>query len=764
MNIRQFISIVGLCSLVTVSCQKTETAPGEHSGIYEGGRKTVEMMSPEEIESVAFIPGEAVIRLSEEMVDRIERCGVSQVTGSGELASVCKELGVSSMERLFPDAGEYEPRTRKEGLHRFYHVRFSEGIPISTAKTAFEKVKGVDSFEAQHRVYSTAVVNDEKYSSLWGLHGSYGIDVEKVWEYTMGDPSVSLCVVDDGIQYDHPDLEWNMGQASNCFNFVRNKAQIVPGDHATHVAGTIAGVGNNSIGVVGIAGGNYAENKKGITLINAQVFQGRQSASNFAPAIKWGADHGAVISQNSWGYIADVNDDGRVSQAELENYASSTIDSSIKSAIDYFIKYAGCDNNGEQKADSPMKGGLVVFAAGNESIPYGLPASYAPVLSVSATTKAGSVASYSNYGSWVNICAPGSGITSTVTNSKYDTYDGTSMACPHVSGTAALLLSFFGGEGFTPDDLKGIIIDGAKKSFIKTNGHECGPFLNAWNSFELGVERFNKRVNDPPVISTDYTGNFVFRHWEKASIPFLITDPDGDKVDVSYETDGKAQMVEGSNGQWSFSLYCDLVQDSREHNFKIIATDRFKASSEYEFKYKVLENRAPEVKKGLEGLLLGAGESSDKIDLTELFTDPDEETLKFTVTSSNPGLVGVDIKGNEMTVTGKVQGVATIKATAMDHMGLKATTTFDVMCRQDKNSYEVYPNPVTDCLYIRTGLTEERVNVTLTSSTGLKVYSGTVSCSVFNPGKVDFTSFAPGTYTLEIERAGVKTERSIVKI
>lgn len=100
-----------------------------------------------------------------------------------------------------------------------------------------------------------------------------------------------------------------------------------------------------------------------------QIFSG-MSGANVEAAIKYGTDNGAVISQNSWGF---------------EYPGPSQIPASIREAIDYFIKYAGCDNNGNQLPDSPMKGGMVIFAAGNDDKDFkSYPSAYPPVVSVSA--------------------------------------------------------------------------------------------------------------------------------------------------------------------------------------------------------------------------------------------------------------------------------------------------------------------------------------------------------------------------------------------
>jgi subtilisin family serine protease len=358
-----------------------------------------------------------------------------------------EEFGVSSMERLFPHAGEYEPRTRKEGLHRWYVLRYAESVPFTRAGAGFENIPGVEYVEPV-RAIKLDTYNDLT-SDLWGLDNTatpgFDINVLPVWEnYTMGNPEVIVSVVDNGVDIKHEDL------AANClstghYNAVDGNYSIVPGSHGTHVAGTIAAVGNNGKGVIGVAGGNAAKNKSGVKIMSCQIFKDTAEGSvsgNSGNAIKWGADHGAVISQNSWGYQADANGDGTISADELKVANSITVQGSDKAAIDYFIKYAGCDNNGNQLPDSPMKGGVVIFAAGNDALTNAAPANYEPVIAVGSVAMDGSRSSFSNYGNWVDIAAPGSAITSTIPGDKYGSMSGTSMACPHVSGVAALGLSY----------------------------------------------------------------------------------------------------------------------------------------------------------------------------------------------------------------------------------------------------------------------------------------------------------------------------------
>ncbi len=404
-------------------------------------------------------------------------------TRSSEFNAALEELGVKSMSRLFPHAGEYEKRTRAEGLHKWYVVEYDPSFVPTKAVDVFASIPGVEYTEPmpEPELNSLDIFNDPELYQQWHYYndGTFGetcvagadINVVPVWEnYTTGSDKVIVALVDGGVQQNHPDLKDNLIGGKN---YAQQDSPILPHGHGTHTAGTIAAVNNNGIGVCGIAGGDAARGVKGVKIWSAQILSdaGDAVTSRCATALKEGADYGAVISSNSWSIRSE--------------------NKSVNSAIDYFIKYAGCDNEGNQRPDSPMKGGVVIFSSGNDGADIGYPASYGPAIAVGAVGCDNKVGSYSNYGDWVDICAPGGGgsgglnVMSTVVGSTYIAWWGTSMSCPHVSGVAALLASYYGGPGFTNEMLEEKLIKGANYD-AGTVEAKSGPLLDALGSFMYG--------------------------------------------------------------------------------------------------------------------------------------------------------------------------------------------------------------------------------------------------------------------------------------
>ena len=302
--------------------------------------------------------------------------------------------------------------------------------------------------------------NDNFYGLQWGFkntgqdirgtNGTAGADIsaEAAWEIVTGNPDVIVAVIDNGIQYNHPDLEGNMWPGIG-----PEGTNTTPGDHGSHVGGTVAAVSNNGIGVAGTAGGDGSPNS-GVKLMSLDIFNGNHGMNNLQLNI-YAADNSAAISQNSWGYTVS----GVYNQVDLDG-------------IDYFNENAGGD---------VMDGGISIFAAGNDNNSQNwYPAFYSGTLAVASTDNLDKKSGFSNYGSWVDISAPGTNIASTGGGSNYLWMSGTSMACPHVSGVAALLLSYSPGT-MTNQQLWNLLVE---------NTDDIDPLNPNYNG-QLGTGRLN---------------------------------------------------------------------------------------------------------------------------------------------------------------------------------------------------------------------------------------------------------------------------------
>lgn len=577
------------------------------------------------------------------------------------MASAMKYAGAYKMERVFKPAGIYEKRTIAEGLDRWYTIYFDESKDVAEVLQQFNKAAGVEYAERvlpiarpkftakpytgpapQTRNQPTAsAFNDPLLAKQWHYyndgsvspHAKKGADcnLKPVWEkYTTGKNNVIVAIVDGGIDITHEDLVDNLyinekeknGQAGvdddgNGFvddvygyNFVEAKdvvgGKIEPDNegHGTHVAGTVGARNNNGIGVAGVAGGNGAADS-GVRLMSCQIFRGKDEQGDAAAAIKYAADNGAVICQNSWGYSSTS---GVTAMPKL-----------LKEAVDYFIKMAGCDANGQQRANSPMKGGVVIFAAGNENKDFAAyPACYPPAVSVSAMAWNFAKASYSNYADWVTIMAPGGdqdrfgiegGILSTVPKSKapsgYAYFQGTSMACPHVSGIAALIASYFGRQGFTNDELKSRLIT----AYRPFNIDELNPgykgklgkgYIDAEAAFETDTKIAPEKVGTLTLTPdfVDITAEWSIAKDEDKTAAFyrLYISPNDltaeNIKDMTFkEINGMGHSL-GEKLRFTF----DNLQDNKAYSIAVVAVDRWGNLSEPAIqKCTTKLNHAPEV-------------------------------------------------------------------------------------------------------------------------------------------------------------------------
>ncbi len=694
------------------------------------------------------VAGEAILLLTETAAD--------EFADAPEPASLAG-LGIRSIERVFPDAGEFEARHRTAGLHRWYRVSYDPSVPQTKAGDELGTLPGVEAVNFPPRKVRTSVFNDPELYHQWhyinqGQEKNFvpGIDinVEPVWEqYTAGSRDVIVAVIDGGVDYTHPDLDGvvlSNEEGSRCFVNGYPADKRFKDDHGTHVAGTIAAINNNGIGVCGVAGGR--DGKGGVRIMSCAIF----GPSDFddgddAAALVWAADHGAVIANNSWGAtVANKEVLRQLIQAFIES------ENPTRSAIDYFIKYAGLDASGKQVG--PMAGGLVVFAAGNEGNDLGYPASYDPVVAVGAFGPSGKMSGYSNYGSWVDLMAPGGAggtnkladVLSTVPRKGYIYFPGTSMAAPHVSGVAALLVSHFGGPGFTNEMLEEALVGGSIDGILDLQGHAAGGKLDALGAFQYML---GEHESEGISISATDAGDRTVKSHEQVTFRIRITG-NKDKFPVSVESDFPGISAHCNAFRADVTLDA-LKAEPGDYSFTVRVGD----AQEKSFPFTILPNHKPETVRALDNCLVNANSAAAfSLPLDQYFRDPDGETLSFDLQLAGDPILTTELypETGLLTIKPDGYGLATVTVTALDARNEKCSTTFQVLARDGYRALDIFPNPVTDWLHVRPG-TEQKLQVELFNRLGARVYaSGSVEAGPFKPLDIDMQGMAGGVYTLRV--------------
>jgi subtilisin family serine protease len=310
----------------------------------------------------------------------------------------------------------------------WYSVSVPVGTSMQQALAFWQSHPNVAIVTPDFELTTQSIPNDPSFGSLWGLsnNGSQGgllnadINIEPAWALGTA-TSIVTAVIDTGVDYTHPDLASNIwtntdevagngiDDDGNGFvddvrgwDFVNNDSDPMDDNgHGTHVAGTIGAVGNNGIGVTGVA---WTASIMPLKFLDQS---GSGSLSDAIKAIQYARVNGAKIINASWG--------------------GGGFSSALQSAITQFI----------------TSGGLFVAAAGNEAtnndVTPSYPANYQGVISVGASTRTDTRASFSNYGTSVDVFAPGQSILSTLPGNRYGSLSGTSMATPQVAGALALL-------------------------------------------------------------------------------------------------------------------------------------------------------------------------------------------------------------------------------------------------------------------------------------------------------------------------------------
>jgi thermitase len=350
---------------------------------------------------------------------------------------------------------------RSQGLGALERVSLGRGVTVDRAIAALANRPGVVFAEPNWKLSTSTVSNDPYYatsSRLWGMYGDdqptasgpsgttnqFGSQAEKAWAAGFtGSRDVYVGIVDEGVDFNHPDLAANMwtnpfeiagdgidndgnGYVDDVrgWDFYSNDNSVYDGssdDHGTHVAGTVGGVGGNGTGVVGVSWN--------VTMIPTKFLgtdggytSGAIKSIDYLTDLKTRHGLNIVASNNSWGG---------------GGYSSALHSAIIRGANAGILFVAAAGNSAvdtDVTANYPSNYSTLQGTSTTRA------ASYEAVISVAALTSSGGLASFSNYGATtVDLAAPGAGINSTLPGGGYGAYSGTSMAAPHVAGAVALL-------------------------------------------------------------------------------------------------------------------------------------------------------------------------------------------------------------------------------------------------------------------------------------------------------------------------------------
>jgi len=431
---------LGLLALIIIACTSQPSTPPPGNGVISG---TVSIAAPAGTQAARFVAGEIIVRF---------KSGVS--LQSVETLSV----GGVALQRLRP--------LSLANTH-LYRANLDASDTLS-AVTALLSRSDVEYAEPNYILEPFLTPNDPRYGEQW--HYAV-INLPQAWDGETGSDSVRVAVIDSGIFSAHTDLA---GKLLPGYDFVSDSSVSGDGDgrdpnpedtglnsdfHGTHVAGTVGAATNNSTGVAGVSWGAR------LVPIRALSSEGGTLA-DVADALRWAAGLSVAGVPNN-AYPADIIN------MSLGGQVACAPSSTMQAAIN----------------DVAAAGKIMVVAAGNSNADASTftPAGCSGVITVGATDRSGNRAFYSNYGTRIDVMAPGGdtrnnpsdGILSTINNNNYGFKQGTSMAAPHVAGVLALMKSR--KPSLTPGEALTILKQTARPlsaaQCYRSSGNDCGAGL-----------------------------------------------------------------------------------------------------------------------------------------------------------------------------------------------------------------------------------------------------------------------------------------------
>ncbi|MFT5601305.1 MAG: hypothetical protein ACI9N1_001548, partial [Flavobacteriales bacterium] len=422
--------------------------------------------------------------------------GLVSIDKISQLRQLEIKYGIQEVKQLFP-------RHKDPLLSRTFQVEFSNASKVLAFAETVSKSLGIEYAERKELHHTTLTPNDPNYGTAtnaqWAL---FQINAELAWDISTGNSATIVAVTDNAINIAHPDLINKMLPGYDAVDSDNDPSPCGTntGFHGSHVSGIVGAETNNNLGIASIG--------YDVSILPVKIGNCSGSLTAGYEGITWAADNGAHVINMSWG--------GSGSSAYGQNVCN----------------YAW------------GQGAILIAAAGNDgvsSIFY--PAGYNNVVSVASTTTGDAKSSFSNYGTWIDISAPGSSILSTNEGTGYQVTQGTSMASPMVAGLVGLIKSH--AASATNTDIINCLyssaanIDGANASYINQLGAgriDAHQALICASTYALALDASIREITNPVgnICSGTYTPTVELRNYGSTTLT---------SVDITYQVSGSAAQI-----------------------------------------------------------------------------------------------------------------------------------------------------------------------------------------------------------------------------
>jgi len=664
-NIKKTLVVLILCSFIMGTIPVSVLAQQNSLD-----NKIFEHKGPDLPSGVEYAPDQIIVKFKAGTSDET----ISVINSKNKIVSSEKIL------KKNPKAVENEKTKilKKHGLDRIYLLKLPKNSNVNKMVSKYNENPYVEYADPNYKLYVDATIpNDYYFSLLWGMHntGQTGgiadadIDAPEAWGITTGSSDIIVAVIDTGVDYNHEDLDANIwtnpGEIAGdgIDNDVNGYVDDIRGwdfynndnnpfddnGHGTHCSGTIAAEGNNGIGVVGVS---WNAKIMPLKFLNRR---GSGNTDDAIDAINYAINNGADIMSNSWG--------GGGESQSLKDAISAANSAGI-----LFVAAAG--NVGTDNDESPH-----------------YPSSYDVdnIISVAATDRYDNLAGFSCYGlESVDLAAPGVTIASTYPRNRYVYMDGTSMAAPHVSSAAALIMAQ--NPTISVADLKAKILDSVDPIDALAGKTVTGGRLNVFNCLEANTEPDTEQDTEPPAIKS-ITGDASTTTGDPVDIVVTATDnvdPTLARIFIDSDVNG-IEMIENPDDTFSYTYTAPSDSVALHTYYLMVYDDADNSVTSGTYTITVIDDDAPIANAGSDQTVLvnevvtfDGSASSDNIGITDHSWDYD----------ASDG-TQVDATGITTSHTYNTAGTYTVTLTVTDDAGYTNSYTLIVHVIEEADTIHI---------------------------------------------------------------------------